>query len=56
MGSVPPASRGNLKEGVVNCACFYELWSCDWYKASSLQLPRRLPDSKQARQQRLYLR
>jgi uncharacterized membrane protein YccC len=28
--SVPPACRGNLKEGVVNYACFYELWQRDW--------------------------
>jgi len=30
--SVPPAGRGNLKEGGVSYACFYELWSRDWYK------------------------
>jgi hypothetical protein len=29
--SVPPACRGNLKEGVINC-CFFELWLSDWYK------------------------
>jgi hypothetical protein len=29
--SVPPARRGNLKEGVINC-CFFELWLSDWYK------------------------
>jgi hypothetical protein len=28
--SVPPACRGNLKEGVINC-CFCELWLGDWY-------------------------
>ena len=28
--SVPPACRGNLKEGVINC-CFFELWLSDWY-------------------------
>ena len=27
--SVPPACRGNLKEGVINC-CFCELWLGDW--------------------------
>ena len=28
--SVPPAGRGNLKEGVINYyACFRELWLCD---------------------------
>ena len=29
--SVPPACRGNLREGVINC-CFFELWLGDWYK------------------------
>jgi hypothetical protein len=29
-GKVPPACRGNLKEGVINC-CFCELWLGDWY-------------------------
>jgi hypothetical protein len=28
--SVPPACRGNLMEGVINC-CFCELWLGDWY-------------------------
>jgi heterodisulfide reductase subunit B len=32
MGSVPPASRGNLEEGVVNCCFFCELWFDDWYQ------------------------
>ena len=32
--SVPPASRGNLKEGVINC-CFCELWLGGWYKCTS---------------------
>jgi len=31
-GSVPPARRGNLKEGVVNLPFFCELWLGDWYK------------------------
>jgi hypothetical protein len=30
-GSVPPACRGNLKEGVAITAIFYELWLCNWY-------------------------
>jgi hypothetical protein len=30
MGSVPPACRGNLKEGV-STAVFCELWFGDWY-------------------------
>jgi len=30
-GAVPPASRGNLKEGVSNLACFCKLCPCDWY-------------------------
>jgi len=29
--AVPPARRGNLKEGVFNC-CFCELWLGDWYE------------------------
>jgi hypothetical protein len=29
--SVPPARRGNLKEGVLVHSCFYELWLRDWY-------------------------
>ncbi len=29
--SVPPAGRGNLKEGVTITAIFYELWLCNWY-------------------------
>jgi len=32
--SVPPASRGNLKEGVINC-CFCELWLGDRYYIQS---------------------
>ena len=30
-GSVPPACRGNLKEGVFNRACFCKLCPRDWY-------------------------
>ena len=30
--SVPPARRGNLKEGVFNRACFCKLCPRDWYK------------------------
>jgi hypothetical protein len=30
-GSVPPARRGNLKEGVFNRACFCKLCPRDWY-------------------------
>jgi hypothetical protein len=29
--SVPPAGRGNLKEGVAITAIFCELWLCNWY-------------------------
>ena len=32
MGSVPPACRGNLKEGVIEHTRFCELWLRDWYK------------------------
>jgi hypothetical protein len=32
-GSVPPACRGNLKEGVINC-CFCELWLGDRYNTN----------------------
>ena len=32
-GSVPPASRENLKEGVFNRACFCKLCPRDWYYA-----------------------
>jgi len=31
VGSVPPASRGNLKEGVIGHTRFCELWLRDWY-------------------------
>ena len=31
-GSVPPARRGNLKEGVLVYPYFCELWLGDWYK------------------------
>jgi hypothetical protein len=30
-GSVPPAGRGNLQEGVVQCTRFGEVWFGDWY-------------------------
>jgi hypothetical protein len=33
-GSVPPASRGNLKEGVFTLTCFCELWLRDWYNTN----------------------
>ena len=33
--SVPPAGRGNLKEGVAITAIFYELWLCNWYNRRS---------------------
>jgi hypothetical protein len=33
-GSVPPARRGNLKEGVFNRACFCKLCPPDRYKVS----------------------
>ena len=33
---VPPARRGNLKEGVFTLTCFCELWLRDWFKPSSL--------------------
>ena len=32
VGSVPPACRGNLKEGVIGHTRFCELWLRDWYK------------------------
>jgi len=31
VGSVPPACRGNLKEGVIGHTRFCELWLRDWY-------------------------
>ena len=31
--SVPPACRGNLKEGVIGHTRFCELWLRDWYKS-----------------------
>jgi small-conductance mechanosensitive channel len=31
VGSVPPARRGNLKEGVIGHTRFCELWLRDWY-------------------------
>jgi hypothetical protein len=34
MGSVPPASRGNLKEGVLVYPYFCELWLGDWYNTN----------------------
>ncbi len=37
--SVPPASRGNLTEGVINC-CFCELWLGDWYQMNSVVFER----------------
>jgi hypothetical protein len=36
--SVPPACRGNLKEGVLICSCVYELWFGDWYYSLSSAL------------------
>jgi hypothetical protein len=33
VGSVPPACRGNLKEGVIGHTRFCELWLRDWYYA-----------------------
>ena len=32
VGSVPPACRGNLKEGGHQLLFFCELWLGDWYK------------------------
>jgi predicted nucleic acid-binding protein len=32
VGSVPPACRGNLKEGVIGHTRFCELWLRDWYE------------------------
>ena len=34
VGSVPPACRGNLKEGVIGHTRFCELWLRDWYKTN----------------------
>jgi len=31
--SVPPARRGNLKEGVLVYSYFCELWLSNWYKS-----------------------
>ena len=31
VGSVPPACRGNLMEGVIGHTRFCELWLRDWY-------------------------
>ena len=31
VGSVPPACRGNIKEGVIGHTRFCELWLRDWY-------------------------
>ena len=32
VGLVPPACRGNLKEGVIGHTRFCELWLRDWYE------------------------
>jgi hypothetical protein len=32
VGSVPPACRGNLKEGVIGHTRLCELWLRDWYE------------------------
>ena len=32
VGSVPPACRGNLKEGVFSCARFHKLCPRSWYE------------------------
>ena len=37
VGSVPPACRGNLKEGV-STAVFCELWFGDWYKCLCVEI------------------
>ena len=34
VGSVPPACRGNLKEGVIGHTRFCELWLRDWYNTN----------------------
>ena len=36
--SVPPACRGNLKEGVLVYPYFCELWLSDWYKEVARQM------------------
>jgi hypothetical protein len=33
-GAVPPARRGNLKEGVLAYPCLHKLWLSDWYHTS----------------------
>jgi hypothetical protein len=33
-GAVPPARRGNLKEGVLAYPCLDKLWLSDWYHTS----------------------
>ena len=44
MGSVPPACRGNLKEGV-STAVFCELWFGDWYHTNRASKVHYLPPS-----------
>jgi hypothetical protein len=41
VGSVPPACRGNPKEGVIGHTRFCELWLCDWYYSSTPETRRR---------------
>jgi DNA-directed RNA polymerase specialized sigma24 family protein len=38
VGSVPPACRGNLKEGVIGHTRFCELWLRDWYRGQRQHL------------------
>ena len=49
VGSVPPACRGNLKEGVIGHTRFCELWLRDWYyfrrRRSASRLTSPLPNA-----------
>ena len=43
VGSVPPACRGNLKEGVLVYPYFCELWLGDWYKTNRQPIVHKCP-------------